>query len=58
MSRNNIKSIDELNDLLASTLVTNFKLRIQKATQQLKDLSKLRQSRKEIARVKTKLQIR
>lgn len=58
MSRNNIQSIDELNDLLASTLVTNFKLRIQKATQQLKDLSKLRQSRKEIARVKTKLQIR
>lgn len=58
MSRNNLQSKDELNDLLASTLVTNFKLRIQKATQQLKDLSKLRQSRKEIARVKTKLQIR
>lgn len=58
MKHNNTESKDELIDLLASSLVISFKLRIQKATQQLKDSSKLKLSRREIARIKTKLQIR
>ena len=58
MNQKNIQFRDELFDSLASALVTNFKLRIQKATQQLKDHSKLKLSRREIARIKTKLQTR
>ncbi|MBK7353337.1 MAG: 50S ribosomal protein L29 [Nitrosomonas sp.] len=58
MNQSNLETKDELNELLASSLVINFKLRIQKATQQLKDLSKIKLSRREIARIKTKLQAR
>ncbi len=58
MSLENIQSKDELNELLVSSLVANFKLRIQKSTQQLSNHSKLKLSRKEIARIKTKLQTR
>lgn len=58
MNQKNIQFRDELCDSLASALVINFKLRIQKATQQLKDHSKLKLSRREIARIKTKLQTR
>lgn len=41
MNQRNIQNKDELSDLLTSALVINFKLRIQKTTQQLKDHSKL-----------------
>ncbi len=58
MNQRNIKNRDELSDLLTSALVINFKLRIQKTTQQLKDHSKLKLSRREIARIKTRLQTR
>lgn len=41
----------ELNDLLA----THFKLRVQKATQQLQNTNQLRATRRDIARVRTVL---
>ena len=52
------QSKEELEDTLISLLITNFKLRIQKATQQLSNPEKLKTSRKNIARLKTKLNIR
>lgn len=58
MNQRNIQNRDELSDLLTSALVINFKLRIQKTTQQLKDHFKLKLSRREIARIKTRLQTR
>ncbi len=47
------KNIDELNTELLALLKSQFGLRMQKATQQLSNLSQLSQTRKDIARVRT-----
>ena len=47
------KSGDELNQELQSLLNTQFKLRMQKATQQLTNTSQIRKVRRDIARVRT-----
>lgn len=44
---------DALKKELADLLNTQFKLRMQKATQQLANTNALRQTRRDIARVKT-----
>jgi large subunit ribosomal protein L29 len=47
------KSGDDLNKELQSLLNTQFKLRMQKATQQLTNTSQIRKVRRDIARVRT-----
>jgi large subunit ribosomal protein L29 len=47
------KSREELETELAALLKEQFGLRMQKATQQLNDTSKLRRVRRDIARAKT-----
>lgn len=49
------KSVDELNAQLHTLLEEQFKLRMQKATGQLAQTHLLKQTRKDIARVKTVL---
>jgi large subunit ribosomal protein L29 len=49
------KSADELNKELNSLLNAQFKLRMQKATQQLTNTSQIRKVRRDIARVRTLL---
>jgi large subunit ribosomal protein L29 len=49
------KSADELNKELQSLLNAQFKLRMQKATQQLTNTSQIRKVRRDIARVRTLL---
>jgi large subunit ribosomal protein L29 len=46
-------SLDELGVVLTDELGTQFKLRMQNATGQLKESHKIRQTRRSIARVKT-----
>ena len=47
------KSLSELNKELISLLKVQFSLRMQLATQQLSDTSRIKMIRKDIARVKT-----
>lgn len=47
------KSEPELKQELQELLKTHFKLRMQKATQQLQNTASLRQTRRDIARVRT-----
>jgi large subunit ribosomal protein L29 len=47
------KSSDELNQELNALLNAQFKLRMQKATQQLTNTSQIRKVRRDIARVRT-----
>jgi large subunit ribosomal protein L29 len=47
------KSADELSKELNSLLNAQFKLRMQKATQQLTNTSQIRKVRRDIARVRT-----
>jgi large subunit ribosomal protein L29 len=47
------KDLGELNQELSELLKTRFKLRMQKATQQLQNTSQLGQVKRDIARVKT-----
>lgn len=47
------KSETELKQELQELLKTHFKLRMQKATQQLQNPASLRQTRRDIARVRT-----
>jgi large subunit ribosomal protein L29 len=49
------KSPDELNQELAALLKDQFKLRMQKATQQLNNTSQIKKVRRDIARVRTVL---
>ena len=49
------KSVDELKAELQKALAQQFKLRVQKATGQLNQTHLLKQSRQQIARVKTVL---
>jgi len=49
------KSVDELKAELQKVLAEQFKLRVQKATGQLNQTHLLKQSRQQIARVKTVL---
>ena len=49
------RSVDELNQELQSLLHAQFKLRMQKATQQLTNTSQIRKVRRDIARVRTVL---
>jgi large subunit ribosomal protein L29 len=46
------KSVDELNQELTELLRAQFRLRIQKATQQLSNSSQLGKTRRDIARVR------
>ena len=50
------KSVDELNAQLLKLLEEQFKLRMQKSTGQLAQTHLLKQTRQEIARIKTVLQ--
>lgn len=50
------KSVDELNAELLSQLQSQFKLRMQSATGQLNQTHLLKQTRRDIARIKTVLQ--
>jgi len=47
------KSVEELQQELASLLKARFSLRMQKATQQLSNTSQLKKVRRDIARVRT-----
>ena len=47
------KSVDELNTMLLDLRKEQFNLRFQRATGQLEALSRIRQVRRDIARVKT-----
>jgi large subunit ribosomal protein L29 len=47
------KSADELQQELASLLKAQFSMRMQKATQQLSNTSKLKEVRRDIARLRT-----
>ncbi len=47
------KDVAALNQELHDLLKTHFKLRMQKATQQLQNTASLRQTRRDIARVRT-----
>ena len=47
------KSADEMNDELASLKKEQFNLRFQKATGQLEKTSRVKQVRRDIARIKT-----
>ena len=49
------KSVDELNKELLDLLKAQFGLRMQKATQQLNNLSQISKVRRDIARVRTLL---
>ena len=49
------KSVEELNAELQKSLAAQFKLRVQKATGQLSQTHLLKQTRREIALVKTVL---
>ena len=49
------KSVDELNKELLDLLKAQFSLRMQKATQQLSNLSQIGKVRRDIARVRTLL---
>ena len=49
------KSVDELKDELESLKKEQFNLRFQRATQQLESTSRVREVRRDIARVKTVL---
>lgn len=49
------KSVDELNKELLELLKAQFGLRMQKATQQLSNLSQIGKVRRDIARVRTLL---
>jgi large subunit ribosomal protein L29 len=49
------KSVDELNKELLDLLKAQFGLRMQKATQQLSNLSQIGKVRRDIARVRTLL---
>lgn len=49
------KSVDELNAEVQKALAAQFKLRVQKATGQLTQTHLLKQSRRDIARLKTVL---
>jgi large subunit ribosomal protein L29 len=49
------KSVDELNQELLELLKAQFGLRMQKATQQLTNLSQIGKVRRDIARVRTLL---
>ncbi len=49
------KSVDELNAEVQKTLAAQFKLRVQKATGQLAQTHLLKQTRRDIARLKTVL---
>jgi large subunit ribosomal protein L29 len=49
------KSVDELSAEVQKALADQFKLRVQKATGQLTQTHLLKQSRRDIARVKTVL---
>ena len=51
----NAKSVDELNKELISQLEEQFRLRMQKATGQLNQTHLLKQTRRNIARIKTVL---
>lgn len=51
----NAKSVEELNKELLSQLEEQFKLRMQKTTGQLNQTHLLKQSRRDIARIKTVL---
>lgn len=49
------KSVEELNQELISQLESQFKLRMQKSTGQLAQTHLLKQTRRDIARIKTVL---
>jgi large subunit ribosomal protein L29 len=49
------KSVDELNAEVQKALAAQFKLRVQKATGQLTQMHLLKQTRRDIARIKTVL---
>lgn len=49
------KSVDELNAEVQKALAAQFKLRVQKTTGQLAQTHLLKQSRRDIARIKTVL---
>ncbi len=49
------KTVDELKDMLVELKKEQFNLRFQKATQQLESTSRIREVRRDIARVKTVL---
>jgi large subunit ribosomal protein L29 len=49
------KTVDELKDELVSLKKEQFNLRFQRATQQLESTSRVREVRRDIARVKTVL---
>ena len=55
MKAKELRAMDEaaLNKELNELLNTHFKLRVQKATQQLQNSNQLRTTRREIARVRT-----
>jgi large subunit ribosomal protein L29 len=52
------KDVIGLNNELTELLKAQFKLRMQKGTQQLQDTSQLGKTKKEIARVKTALTLK
>jgi len=51
----NEKTVDELNEVLLKELKEQFKLRMQKSTGQLNQTHLLKQTRRNIARIKTVL---
>ncbi|WP_086933178.1 50S ribosomal protein L29 [Agarilytica rhodophyticola] len=51
----NEKSVDELNEELLNQLKEQFKFRMQKSTDQLNQTHLLKQTRRNIARIKTVL---
>ena len=55
MKAKDLRAMDEaaLNKELNALLTTHFKLRVQKATQQLQNTNQLRATRRDIARVRT-----
>ena len=57
MKAKDLRAMDEaaLNKELIDLLTTHFKLRVQKATQQLQNTNQLRATRRDIARVRTVL---
>lgn len=57
MKAKDLRAMDEaaLNKELKDLLTTHFKLRVQKATQQLQNTNQLRATRRDIARVRTVL---
>lgn len=57
MKAKDLRAMDEaaLNKELHDLLTTHFKLRVQKATQQLQNTNQLRATRRDIARVRTVL---